>query len=330
MPEANILPLFKACPQVEFRGSEALLTRTGLNAQFRTITPIGDGRYFYYFFYTPDKKLKGVHLYGNKPCKPAEFDTVGKARYKQVLLYLIDLYGLPDVGKKLNLNSIPEAGGLIHLHLWSPKSTRPYSIQAGIINRPNEGGYAPMIELIQASGTAASGVAQDKSTLLTEWEDVEAYSYLKEADTHIKAATKALEKRDAKTATTEFKAAASLGSARGEWGLAFLVKDKKTEAAGRAENLRYSGMAGYVPSLQEIHKDANEALKKLRFTRESWEAVVKHIKTRADAGSMTDQYNLGLIYRLGVGMTPNPMDAKKYFEMAAAQGDVQAKTAAKK
>ena len=113
-----------------------------------------------------------------------------------------------------------------------------------------------------------------------------------------------------------YQQAAELGCPRGYWGMAFLYdqgkygvkRDKK-----KAEEMhRKAGAAGYAPSAS-------------RFGA-AWPDAAR----AAAEDYASEQYNLGVMYQTGFGLPKDMAKAREWFQKAADQGDVQAKSVLKK
>ena len=131
-----------------------------------------------------------------------------------------------------------------------------------------------------------------------------------------------------------FQQAAELGCPRGYWGMAFLYdqgkygvkRDKK-----KAEEMhRKAGAAGYAPSASRFGAAWPDAARVLGLTAAEAREQARTRRRAAVEGYASEQYNLGVMYQTGFGRPKDMAKAREWFQKAADQGDVQAKSVLKK
>ena len=131
-----------------------------------------------------------------------------------------------------------------------------------------------------------------------------------------------------------YQQAAELGCPRGYWGMAFLYdqgkygvkRDKK-----KAEEMhRKAGAAGYAPSASRFGVAWPDAVRVLGLTAAEAREQSRTRRRAAAEGYASEQYNLGVMYQTGFGLPKDMAKAREWFQKAADQGDVQAKSVLKK
>ena len=131
-----------------------------------------------------------------------------------------------------------------------------------------------------------------------------------------------------------YQQAAELGCPRGYWGMAFLYdqgkygvkRDKK-----KAEEMhRKAGAAGYAPSASRFGAAWPDAARVLGLTAAEAREQSRTRRRAAAEGYASEQYNLGVMYQTGFGLPKDMAKAREWFQKAADQGDVQAKSVLKK
>ena len=131
-----------------------------------------------------------------------------------------------------------------------------------------------------------------------------------------------------------YQQAAELGCPRGYWGMAFLYdqgkygvkRDKK-----KAEEMhRKAGAAGYAPSASRFGAAWPDAARVLGLTAAEAREQARTRRRAAAEGYASEQYNLGVMYQTGFGLPKDMAKAREWFQKAADQGDVQAKSVLKK
>ena len=158
---------------------------------------------------------------------------------------------------------------------------------------------------------------------------------LKEAELHISDAVLAMGSKKYKDAFECFQQAAELGCPRGYWGMAFLYdqgkygvkRDKKKEEEGMH---RKAGAAGYAPSASRFGAAWPDAARVLGLTAAEAREQARTRRRAAVEGYASEQYNLGVMYQTGFGLPKDMAKAREWFQKAADQGDVQAKSVLKK
>lgn len=131
-----------------------------------------------------------------------------------------------------------------------------------------------------------------------------------------------------------FQQAAELGSPRGYWGMAFLydlgkygVKRDKKKAGRNAPQGRSCRLCPLRLQIRSHVAGCGAGLGlSARGSREQ-----SRIRHRAAAeGYASEQYNLGVMYQTGFGLPKDMAKAREWFQKAADQDDVQAKSILKK
>ena len=131
-----------------------------------------------------------------------------------------------------------------------------------------------------------------------------------------------------------YQQAAELGSPRGYWGMAFLydlgkygVKRDKKKAD---EMHRKAGAAGYAPSASKFGATWPDAARALGLSAAEAREQSRIRHRAAAEGYASEQYNLGVMYQTGFGLPKDMAKAREWFQKAADQDDVQAKSILKK
>ena len=182
------------------------------------------------------------------------------------------------------------------------------------------------------TATEAKKFADDFKALLpkTKWCDV----VVCVPSVDISAAVRAMGSKKYKDAFECFQQAAELGCPRGYWGMAFLYdqgkygvkRDKK-----KAEEMhRKAGAAGYAPSASRFGAAWPDAARVLGLTAAEAREQSRTRRRAAAEGYASEQYNLGVMYQTGFGLPKDMAKAREWFQKAADQGDVQAKSILKK
>lgn len=95
LQESQLLSSLKACKSLEGPGTDAYLSRTGLNGAYKTKKPIGGLFFSLHFEYNKDGGLRAVSFYSTTKAAKDEYDTRLKSLYKRMLNGLTGLYGPP-------------------------------------------------------------------------------------------------------------------------------------------------------------------------------------------------------------------------------------------
>lgn len=85
LQEAQLLSSLKACKSLEGPGTDAYLSRTGLNGAYKTKKPIGGLFFSLHFEYNKDGGLRAVSFYSSTKAGKDEYDTRLKSLYKRML-----------------------------------------------------------------------------------------------------------------------------------------------------------------------------------------------------------------------------------------------------
>jgi len=81
----------------------------------------------------------------------------------------------------------------------------------------------------------------------------------------------------------------------------------------------------YTKAMTKGDDEAREALEKFELPDEVCEVTLEEQTKGANEGNVDDQFMTGWRYHYGLGVAQNNLEAKKYYEMAAAQEDEDAK-----
>ena len=110
---------------------------------------------------------------------------------------------------------------------------------------------------------------------------------------------------------------------QGKYGV---KRDKK-----KAEEMhRKAGAAGYAPSASRFGAAWPDAARVLGLTAAEAREQSRTRRRAAAEGYASEQYNLGVMYQTGFGLPKDMTKAREWFQKAADQGDVQAKSILKK
>ena len=118
MQESQLLSSLKSCKSLEGPGTDAYLSRTGLNGAFKTKKPIGGLYFSLHFDYDKEGALRSVSFYSNSKVSKDEYDTRLKSLYKRMLNGLTGLYGPPmNMPDWIEKDSLP-AERVMYMHMW--------------------------------------------------------------------------------------------------------------------------------------------------------------------------------------------------------------------
>ena len=99
----------------------------------------------------------------------------------------------------------------------------------------------------------------------------------------------------------------------------------------KAEEMhRKAGAAGYAPSASRFGAAWPDAARVLGLTAAEAREQARTRRRAAVEGYASEQYNLGVMYQTGFGLPKDMAKAREWFQKAADQGDVQAKSVLKK
>jgi TPR repeat protein len=93
---------------------------------------------------------------------------------------------------------------------------------------------------------------------------------------------------------------------------------------------RLSGLAaamlvvGLTANVSVANASWEEATK--AFAKKEYQAALKLFRPLAEKGNALAQYNIALMHRMGLGVTKDQKEAKKWSRLAAKQGNVDAQT----
>lgn len=331
MDKDQVLKTLRQSKQIEGPPTDALLSRTGLNGVFKTRQSIGGQTFFLNFDYDRSGGLKAVVFYSRSKCRSSEYETKLKSAYKALLVGLTEKFGEPANMPEWVARESLQEGRIQYMHMW--RISPGVFLMSGLGNMGAMEGYFPLFRFSGPSGMPPKS-KRDREELKREWAAISEFPGLKEAELHISDAVRAMGSKKYEDAFECFQQAAELGSPRGYWGMAFLYdlgkygvkRDKK-----KAEEMhRKAGAAGYIPSAMKFGAAWTEAARALGLSAAE-ARVQSRIRHRAAAeGYASEQYNLGVMYQTGFGLPKDMAKAREWFQKAADQDDVQAKSILKK
>ena len=91
--------------------------------------------------------------------------------------------------------------------------------------------------------------------------------------------------------------------------------------SGLAIAILLFGLTANSPSANASWDEATKA-----FAKKQYAAAAKLFKPLAEKGNALAQYQIALMHRMGLGMTKDQKEAKKWSRLAAKQGNPQAQT----
>lgn len=331
MDKDQVLQSLKKCPLVEGPPSEAFLARTGLNGVFKTKQTFGGQNFSLNFNYDASGGLRDVVFYARNKFRAAHYDTKLKSSYKAMLVSLTAKFGEPmNMPEWIAQDSLTE-GHILYMHMW--RISPGVFLMSGLGNMGPMEGFFPLFRFSGAAGTPPKS-KRDREELKKEWAAIPEFPDLKEAELHIADAVRAMAGKKYEDAFACFQQAADLGCPRGYWGMAFLydlgkygVKRDKKQAD---EMHKKAAALGFVPSAMKYGATWPDASKSLGLSSAAAKEVLNRSKRAAVEGYASEQYNLGMMYQNGFGVEKDPVKAKEWFQKAADQDDVQAKTILKK
>ena len=331
MDKDQVLKALRQSKRIEGPPTDALLGRTGLNGVFKTRQPVGGQTFSLNFDYDPSGGLRGVVFYSRSKFKGAEYETRLKSAYKALLVGLTEKYGEPsNMPEWLPKDSLQE-GRILYMHMW--RVAPSVFLMSGLGNMGAMEGYFPVFRLSGPAGMPPKS-KRDREELKREWAAIPEFPDLKEAELHIADAVRSMGTKKYEDAFECFQQAAELGSPRGYWGMAFLYdlgkygvkRDKK-----KADELnRKAAAAAYAPSAMKYGDTWPDAARAVGLSPAEAKEQLNRRKRAAEEGYASEQYNMGIMYQKGVGVQQDAAKAREWFQKAADQDDVQAKSVLKK
>lgn len=331
MDKDQVLKTLRQSKQIEGPPTDALLSRTGLNGVFKTRQPIGGQTFSLNFDYDPSGGLRAVVFYSRNKCRGSEYETKLKSAYKALLVGLTEKFGEPANMPEWVAKESLQEGRIQYMHMW--RVAPGMFLMSGLGNMGAMEGYFPLFRFSGPSGMPPKS-KRDREELKREWAAIPEFPGLKEAELHISDAVRAMGTKKYEDAFECFQQAAELGSPRGYWGMAFLselgkygVKRDKKKAD---EMNRKAAAAGYAASASKFGATWPDAARALGLSPAAAREQL-HLRQRAAAeGYASEQYNLGIMYQTGFGVPKDLAKAREWFQKAADQEDVQAKSILKK
>jgi len=331
MNKSQVLKTLRQSKRLEGPPTDALLSRTGLNGVFKTRQSIGGQTFSLNFDYDSSGGLSAVVLYSRSKCRSSEYETRLKSAYKALLVGLTEKFGEPaNMPEWVAKESLKE-GRIQYMHMW--RISPGVFLMSGLGNMGAMEGYFPLFRFSGPCGMPPSS-KRDRDELKREWAAIPEFPGLKEAELHISDAVRAMGSKKYGDALECFRQAAELGSPRGYWGMAFLYdlgkygvkRDKK-----KAEEMhRKAGAAGYAPSASKFGAAWPDAARALGLTAAEAREQARMRRRAAEEGYASEQYNLGVMYQTGFGLPKDMARAREWFQKAADQNDVQARSVLKK
>ncbi len=331
MDKDQVLKTLRQSKQLEGPPTDALLSRTGLNGVFKTKQSIGGQTFSLNFDYDPSGGLRAVVFYSRSKCRGSEYETKLKSAYKALLVGLTEKFGEPANMPEWVAKESLQEGRIQYMHMW--RVSPGVFLMSGLGNMGAMEGYFPLFRFSGPSGMPPKS-KRDREELKREWAAIPEFPGLKEAELHISDAVRAMGTKKYEDAFECFQQAAELGSPRGYWGMAFLSElgkyGVKRDEKKADEMNRKAAAAGYAASASKFGATWPDAARALGLSATAAREQL-HMRQRAAAeGYASEQYNMGIMYHTGFGMPKDPAKAREWFQKAADQDDVQAKSILKK
>lgn len=328
MPKTEVTHLLNTYPGVEAPGTESIFGNTSPSDNFRTATPFCGSICDIDLGYKNDT-LYELTLNSQETFDEKSYQSPFRSRYKQLAMEMTSRYGAPANIQRWPLPQMITPGRVLYLHIW--KVSPSLAVMTGVSKDETTGKFAVSCKFLDATGTNMN-YRPVKKEILEDWAKVPEFYELKQAESLIADGMNALVSKQAKNAVACFEKAASLGSGKAYWGLATLYsggrgvptnKDRSKLCQQRAASL------GYAPSLVTFDKEFSKAMEKIGMTPTESKSIVDRIRRAAKEGCASEQYNLGIMYKNGFGVTKNIETSKEWLSSAAQLGDKQAVTALK-
>ncbi len=326
MKESEILPTLRKSKNVTTPATDAYLSRTGLNGMCYSKEVMNGHKLALHFEMNSEGGLKAVVFYSDSKFLPENDEIKLKASYKQLMLALSEKYGEPQNMPEW-IKSIAD-GQIRYMHMWRVRDG--VFVYSGL---GRDGGVFPLFRISGPAGQVPKA-SRPRAEVKAEWDAIPDFPDLKEAEGYIQKAIGLMAKRKNKQALELFEKAANLGSPRGMWGVAYLKETGKfgvyRDLSASKEMHKRAAMKGYALSAVKHGKTWADACRKIGMKAAAAKNAVHRCKRAAAEGYASEQYNLGVMYKNGFGVPKDEAKARAWFEKAAAQGDVQAKSALKK
>lgn len=330
MTEPQVLQALKSCPSVEAPGSDAYLSRTGLNGFYRTKKPIGGLYFSVNVEFDKSGGLRAVSFYSKTKVRAEENEMRLKSLYKRMLNGLTDLYGPPsNVPDWVGKDSVPD-GKIKYMHMWRVQPGQ--FLMTGLANLGKEG-YIPIFRFSPPAGMPPKS-DKKRDILKSEWAAIPEFYEFTKAEQHLSNAVFAMSRDKHQNALEFFEKAADIGSPNGYWGMACLYRQGKNgvekNPALADECTAKAALMGFARAAMHQTKTWDEFRQKRNFSEAEAKAWVTRNTRAAQAGYASEQYNLGIMYQHGFGVTQNVATARLWLEKASSQGHKQAREALEK
>ncbi len=326
MTETQIFATLRKSKNVSTPATDAYLSRTGINGVCYSNEVLNGHKLALHFEMDSKNCLKGVVFYSDSKFLPDGDEMQLKSSYKQLVLALSEKYGEP-MNMPEWVGDISD-GRILYMHMWRIGDGQ--FVYAGV---GRNGGIFPLYRISGPAGQVPKA-RRPRAEVKAEWDAIPDFPTLKEAEKYIQEAIGLMTKKKNKQALELFEKAANLGSPRGMWGVAYLKEIGKfgvyRDLKASKEMHKKAAMKGYALSAVKHGKTWPDACRKIGMKAAMAKNAIHRCKRAAAEGYASEQYNLGVMYKNGFGVPKDAAKSREWFEKAAAQGDVQAKSALKK
>lgn len=327
LQEKQLLNSLKSCKSLDGPGTDAYLSRTGLNGAYKTRKPIGGLFFSLHFEYNKDGGLRAVSFYSNTKATKEEYDTRLKSLYKRMLNGLTGLYGPPmNLPDWIEKDALP-TDRVLYMHMW--RIQPGCFLLAGLANMGSTG-YMPVFRISPPAGMPAKS-KKDRDKLKSEWAAIPEFYEFTKAERFLANAVFAMSHKKYPDALRLFQKAADIGSPNGYWGLAHLYRQGfdgvEKNAALAEECTKKAALMGFARAAMKYGRTWDQFCKNQDFTEaEAREWQERNLRA-ARAGYASEQYNMGMICLNGFGVEKNPDAAREWLQKAANQSHTQAQAA---
>lgn len=331
MQESQLLSSLKSCKSLEGPGTDAYLSRTGLNGAFKTKKPIGGLYFSLHFDYDKEGALRSVSFYSNSKVSKDEYDTRLKSLYKRMLERTTGLYGPPlNMPDWIEKDSLPGGSGHVHAHVAHPAGLFP-DVRPGKRGSLRLHAHLPLFPALRHAAQIQKGPGQAEIRMGSHSRN--STNSRKPRDSSPMPSSPCPTKSIRKPCSISRKLPTS-AVPNGYWGLAHLYRlgtdgvEKNTQLA--EEYTRKAALAGFARAAMKYGNTWEKACKALDFNEAEATEWINRNKRAARAGYASEQYNMGIMYQHGFGVERNLDTAREWLQKAADQGHVQAQAALKK
>lgn len=277
------------------------------------------------FRFGSDDLLNAVSFYSKTGFEPSLYNSRFKARYKNLFMSVSDRYGLP-----LNCPDWPspermKPNRVLFLHTWHIGTKE--SIMTGIMRDTENKCY-----VVTTFVSGKIRPPQNNPKAIKAWDAVPEFFDLIKADALNAKGMAALAAKNGKAAIPLFEEAAQFGSSRALWALGQIYAGGKGIPADKEKSQQYYRQAaekGFALAAVLIDKNFDAAMKELEVFPEDAKALLSTCQRAASEGCVAEQFNIGIMYKNGYGLTKDPKKATRWLSAAAAKGDGQAAAALK-